>query len=67
MRYLKKFNTMEEPKDSKSLNERAVQNEGNIKSQIDHYQKLFDEAYEKGDKFTCKKYDKILVDLWAKI
>ena len=64
MKHLKKFNTLEQPKESNSLNEKVL---GDNRNELEKYQKLFDEAYEKKDKASCKKYDKILIDLYQKI
>ena len=63
MEFLKKFN------DHKSINEKVgdTGNSGNTNDQLEHYQKLFDEAYAKKDKALCAKYDKILIDLYKDI
>jgi hypothetical protein len=60
MKYLKKYDIIKkESENSNSFNE-AV---GDAGSKIDHYQKLFDEAYSKKDTGKCKEYDKILIGL----
>lgn len=56
MGYIKKYKSID--KDVK-----VVKESNSVQSDMDKYQKLFDEAYAKNDKKSCAKYDKILVDL----
>jgi hypothetical protein len=64
MKHLKKFKSeLENNKNVKNIKEST----GGIEGDLEKYQKLFDEAYAKGDRKSCAKYDKIMVELYKQM